>query len=54
MKLLKAIKKKLTEHQHGCCHCGGTPTNAAGQGQTKHGKSDQPVRHRAVAGQKPA
>ena len=28
-KLIKAIKQKITAHQHGCCHCGGTPTAKA-------------------------
>jgi len=26
IKLIQAIKKKLTEHPPGCCSCGGTPT----------------------------
>ena len=26
MKIIQAIKQKITDHHHGCCSCGGTPT----------------------------
>ena len=29
MKIIKAIKQKITDHHHGCCSCGGTPTAKA-------------------------
>jgi len=29
IKIIKAVKKKITDHHHGCCNCGGTPTAPA-------------------------
>jgi len=33
MKIIKANKKKITDHHHGCCNCGGTPTHETTDGQ---------------------
>ena len=54
MKLIRAIKKKIAEHQHGCCHCGGTPTNTPSQRQANPIQPDERAPRPVVTGRKRA